>query len=202
MPHPKSWQYYTIASKVPKPYLCNRKPRMNTARRIRNRSSADFQSAISRISNPHAREGLNALPTGSRRHSRFEICATASCPKLPKKFVQGNKTFMEKSKRFFPAQSGNNRVLLSRKVFADDANFSERGCARSTTRSALESQSSSRVLTAAAGLADTAVLLRLRFRRAVFIRVHSCSTASFRLSKSTTGGGGRKKVTSKMGRFG
>jgi len=44
--------------------------------------SADFQSAVSRISNPqtthkHERHGdLNARPAGSRRYSRLETCAT------------------------------------------------------------------------------------------------------------------------------
>ena len=44
--------------------------------------SADFQSAVSRISNPqttHKHEGhgdLNARPAGSRRYSRLETCAT------------------------------------------------------------------------------------------------------------------------------
>ena len=44
--------------------------------------SADFQSAVSRISNPQAPRtsnvagSSNALPTGSRRYSRLETCAT------------------------------------------------------------------------------------------------------------------------------
>jgi hypothetical protein len=48
--------------------------------------SADFQSAVSRISNPQAPRKLeddrefNALPTGSRRHSRLETCATGWWP--------------------------------------------------------------------------------------------------------------------------
>ncbi|PWU09583.1 MAG: hypothetical protein C5B50_27105 [Verrucomicrobia bacterium] len=45
-------------------------------------SSADFKSAVSRVSNPQTLEGVDApdalerLPTGSRRHSRLESCAT------------------------------------------------------------------------------------------------------------------------------
>jgi hypothetical protein len=35
------------------------------------RRSADFQSAVSRISNPQTRRTRDGLPTGSRRHSRF-----------------------------------------------------------------------------------------------------------------------------------
>lgn len=38
--------------------------------------SANFESAVSRISNPRAREGLGALPTGSRRNGRLETCTT------------------------------------------------------------------------------------------------------------------------------
>jgi hypothetical protein len=37
--------------------------------------SADFQSAVSRISNPPAPGPADALPTGSRRYSRLETCA-------------------------------------------------------------------------------------------------------------------------------
>jgi len=46
--------------------------------------SADFQSAVSRVSNPQAPRKLeddrefNALPTGSRRNSRLETCATVA----------------------------------------------------------------------------------------------------------------------------
>jgi hypothetical protein len=40
--------------------------------------SADFQSAVSRISNPQAPGSSQALPTGSRRHSRLETCATSA----------------------------------------------------------------------------------------------------------------------------
>ncbi len=36
----------------------------------------DFQSAVSRISNPQMRPGRCGLPTGSRRYSRLETCAT------------------------------------------------------------------------------------------------------------------------------
>ncbi len=39
---------------------------------------ADFQSAVSRISNPLALRSSNILPTGSRRHSRLETCATSA----------------------------------------------------------------------------------------------------------------------------
>ena len=41
--------------------------------------SAGFQPAVSRISNPQALRSTNELPTGSRRHSRLETCATSSC---------------------------------------------------------------------------------------------------------------------------
>src|SRR5437867_1891062 len=44
--------------------------------RSRNQSSAGFQLAVSRISNPQAARTLNAPPTGSRRYSRLETCAT------------------------------------------------------------------------------------------------------------------------------
>jgi hypothetical protein len=46
--------------------------------------SADFQSAVSRISNPQAGKQymgagmVHGLPTGSRRYSRLETCATRS----------------------------------------------------------------------------------------------------------------------------
>jgi len=40
--------------------------------------SADFQSAVSRISNPPAVRLPQGLPTGSRRYSRLETCATRS----------------------------------------------------------------------------------------------------------------------------
>ena len=40
--------------------------------------SAGFQPAVSRISNPPPHRPSNGLPTGSRRHSRLEICATIS----------------------------------------------------------------------------------------------------------------------------
>jgi CRISPR-associated protein Csx17 len=42
--------------------------------------SADFQSAVSRISNPQAMVSSDALPTGSRRHGRLETCATPEVP--------------------------------------------------------------------------------------------------------------------------
>ncbi len=38
--------------------------------------SADFQSAVSRISNPQALQGSDDVPTGSRRYGRLETCAT------------------------------------------------------------------------------------------------------------------------------
>jgi hypothetical protein len=41
------------------------------------RCSADFQSAVSRISNPLAWRRKGNLPTGSRRYSRLETCATS-----------------------------------------------------------------------------------------------------------------------------
>jgi hypothetical protein len=59
---------------------------------MRPRRSADFQSAVSRISNPlatrmaDALESVDALPkshaqpTGSRRYSRLETCATRQWP--------------------------------------------------------------------------------------------------------------------------
>jgi len=55
---------------------------------MHSRRSADFQSAVSRISNPLAARMADALesadalpksharPTGSRRYSRLETCAT------------------------------------------------------------------------------------------------------------------------------
>ena len=45
-----------------------------------NTRSAGFQPAVSRISNPPPLPPSNGLPTGSRRHSRLEICATISPP--------------------------------------------------------------------------------------------------------------------------
>ena len=40
------------------------------------RCSAGFQPAVSRISNPQTRPSRYSLPTGSRRYSRLETCAT------------------------------------------------------------------------------------------------------------------------------
>ena len=40
------------------------------------RGSAGFQPAVSRISNPQGSESASGLPTGSRRYSRLETCAT------------------------------------------------------------------------------------------------------------------------------
>jgi hypothetical protein len=39
---------------------------------------ADFQFAVSWISNPQAPEGADGLPTGSRRYSRLATCATTA----------------------------------------------------------------------------------------------------------------------------
>ncbi|MBI5686084.1 MAG: hypothetical protein HZC54_13510 [Verrucomicrobia bacterium] len=41
--------------------------------------SAGFQPAVSRVSNPLALRDPYGLPTGSRRHSRLETCATRVC---------------------------------------------------------------------------------------------------------------------------
>jgi hypothetical protein len=40
--------------------------------------SADFQSAVSRISNPQTPRHANGLPNGIRRYSRLETCATCA----------------------------------------------------------------------------------------------------------------------------
>jgi hypothetical protein len=45
-------------------------------------SSAGFQPAVTRISNPQAPRRINGQPTGSRRYGRLETCATSPylCP--------------------------------------------------------------------------------------------------------------------------
>jgi len=48
-------------------FLLRIKPRMNMTRRSRNPSSADWQSAVSRIGNPPPFRGSDDLPTASRR---------------------------------------------------------------------------------------------------------------------------------------
>src|SRR6266540_119569 len=57
--------------------------RDSATRRNRNQSSAGFQPAVSRISNPLASRRSDGLPTGSRRYSRLEICATPSSLAAP-----------------------------------------------------------------------------------------------------------------------
>jgi prepilin-type N-terminal cleavage/methylation domain-containing protein len=59
--------------------------------------SADFQSAVSPVSNLRLSESLPtalplswALPTGSRRHSRLEICATRKCRPSHSLLSKGN----------------------------------------------------------------------------------------------------------------
>jgi putative DNA methylase len=60
--------------------------------RKREGCSADFQSAVSRISNPpappdaHAANTADAPPTGSRRYSRLETCATPVRPPVTGQF--------------------------------------------------------------------------------------------------------------------
>jgi len=49
---------------------------------------ADFQPAVSRISNPQAVESATSMPTGSRRYSRFETCATnCGVPKVVRRLA-------------------------------------------------------------------------------------------------------------------
>ena len=59
--------------------------------------SADFQSAVSQVSNLRLSESFPtalplswALPTGSRRHSRLEICATRKCRPSHSLLSKGN----------------------------------------------------------------------------------------------------------------
>ena len=53
--------------------------------------SADFQSAVSRVSNPltarNVKGGSDSLPTGSRRYSRLETYATSMLPKRDQPFI-------------------------------------------------------------------------------------------------------------------
>ena len=73
---------------------------MDTARRSRNRSSAELDSAVSRICNPLAAAKPNASgkygapPNAIRRYSRLQICATLEHT-AGKKFAQKNKIFMD-----------------------------------------------------------------------------------------------------------
>jgi hypothetical protein len=80
---------------------------MKSERGTRSPRSADFQSAVSRISNPPGIERTQAFggsdtpastylwPTGSRRYSRLETCATMACgatnARLPRSIPQSDK---------------------------------------------------------------------------------------------------------------
>src|SRR5262245_28423728 len=49
-----------------------------TSQQLASPCSAGFQPAVSRISNPQALRTPEGLPTGSRRYSRLETCATVA----------------------------------------------------------------------------------------------------------------------------
>ena len=72
-----------LETEVMRPFFPGQDPQVDSLRysatlRSRNQSSAGFQPAVSRISNPPPLRPSNGLQTGSRRHSRLEICATIS----------------------------------------------------------------------------------------------------------------------------
>ena len=73
-PHPELFEFTRPAS-TPEPELSPDISRVSTT----GRCSADFSRfgiGISRISNPQMLRGRCSLPTGSRRYSRLETCAT------------------------------------------------------------------------------------------------------------------------------